>query len=139
MTRMRYLAIALGVAAASCKPSPATTSPVTRGTSSVPVPWFAIADLVAFRDGDITAYSIADTLVEVGHLHIAYPGDLPPGGLDGHWAGHDHLFVKTADRAISHITAAGAVARAVTGNARASRDGAPGHLPQMLESSCHNS
>jgi len=62
-----------------------------------------------------------------------------PSGAYAACAVRFYAWPAGANGRVLFATAAGAVARAVTGNARASRDGAPGHLPQMLESSCHNS
>ena len=53
-----------------------------------------------------------------------------------------YAWLAGANGRVLFTTAAGAVAGAVTGNATAGRDSAPGHLPQMLEMlelSYHNS
>jgi hypothetical protein len=96
--------VLLAIALCGCGPAGAPPPKLPLPTTGrPPLAGFERADLVAFRGGDVVAYSLAnDKIAELGTFV------LQSGDADGAWADREHLFVNGA-REVVMITAAAAV------------------------------
>lgn len=111
---MKHVVLALLAACGGARP--VAEPPAGRAPARPAPAGFAESDLIAFGDGVLSTYAIRrDALVKLGEVRLAPPApkanperlatyDFP---LIGDWADRDHLFVRTGDRQVVMVTAAG--------------------------------